>query len=212
MTVVGVTEDTKHYGLDEEMRPGIFQPLAQVPASSTSIVIKTSLEPTGLVPQVRQITRDADPDIPVVGPRTMQQILDESVWGRKIVAWLFGGFAAMALILAVSGIYGVLSYTVTQRKLEIGIRMALGAQNRQVLGEVLRRGMALVGFGAALGLVGAYGMARAVSSIFYGVGTGSWVLYGIVTLILLAVGALANLVPARKAAGVNPVGALRSGE
>jgi predicted permease len=212
MTVVGVTEDTKHYGLDEEMRQGIFQPLAQVPISFNTVVVRTSLDPLGLVPQIRQITRDADPDIPVVAPRTMQQILNESVWGRKIVAWLFGGFATMALILAIGGIYGVLSYTVTQRRLEIGIRMALGAQNRQVLGEVVRRGMALVGLGAALGLAGAYGMARAISSIFYGVGMGSLALYGVVALILLGVGALANLVPARKAARVSPVGALRSGE
>ena len=118
----------------------------------------------------------------------------------------------MALILAVGGIYGVLSYTVTQRKLEIGIRMALGAQDRQVLGEVIRQGMSLVGLGAILGMVGAYGMARAISSIFFGVGTGTPALYGIVGFILLAVGVLANLVPARKAARVSPIGALRAGE
>jgi ABC-type antimicrobial peptide transport system permease subunit len=142
----------------------------------------------------------------------MGEILDESLWGRKIVAWLFGGFAGMALILAVGGIYGVLSYTVSQRRLEIGIRMALGAQNRQVLGEVLRRGMGLVGVGAVLGLAGAYAMARAISSIFFGVGVGSLGLYGIVVLILLFVGVVANLLPARRAASVSPVGALRSGE
>jgi len=212
MTVVGVTEDTKHYGLDQEMRQGIFQPFAQVPLSYATIVIRTSLDPVGLVPQIRRLTLDTDPDVPVVMPRTMQQILDQSVWGRKIMAWLFGGFAAMALILAVGGIYGVLSYSVTQRKLEIGIRMAMGAQDRQVLGEMLRRGMTLVGLGALFGLAGAYGMARAISSIFFGVGTGTLLLYGVVLLILLAVGVLANLVPARRAAGVSPVGALRSGE
>jgi hypothetical protein len=212
ITVVGVTEDTKHYGLDEEMRQGIFQPLAQVPISGAAIVIRTSLDPRGLVPQIRQVTRAADPDVPVVLPRTMREILDQSLWPRKIVAWLFGGFAVMALVLAVGGIYGVLSYTVTQRNLEIGIRMALGARDRQVLGQVLARGMTLVGVGAALGLVGSYGMARAISSIFFGVGTGSPVLYGTVVLILLGVGVLANLIPARKAARVSPVGALRSGE
>jgi len=212
MTVVGVTEDTKHYGLDEEMRQGIFQPLAQVPISGTAIVVRTSLDPLGLVPQIRQLTRDADPDVPVVLPRTMQEILDQSLWPRKIVAWLFVGFAVMALVLAVGGIYGVLSYTVTQRNLEIGIRMALGARDRQVLGQVLAQGMTLVGIGAVLGVLGAYGMARAISSIFYGVGTGTPLLYGVVVLILLGVGALANLLPARKAARVSPVGALRSGE
>lgn len=212
MTVVGVTKDTKHYGLDEEMRQGIFQPMAQTPISGATVVIKTSLDPLGLVPQIRQLTRDADPDVPVVMPRTMQEILDQSLWPRKIVAWLFGGFAAMALVLAVGGIYGVLSYTVTQRGLEIGIRMALGAQARQVLGEVLLRGMGLVGLGALVGTAAAYGMARAISSIFFGVGAGSPAIYVTVGLILLSVGTLANLVPARKAATVSPVGALRSGE
>jgi putative ABC transport system permease protein len=112
----------------------------------------------------------------------------------------------------VGGIYGVLSYTVTQRQLEIGIRMALGAKDRQVLGEVVRQGMVLVGLGAVLGLAGGYGMARAVSSIFFGVGTGSVALYGSVGAVLLAVGVLANLLPARKAARVSPIGALRAGE
>jgi predicted permease len=212
MTVVGVIEDTKHYGLDEEMRQGIFQPLAQEALSGASIVIRTTLDPVSLVPQIRRLTGEADPDVAVLTPRTMREILDESLWGRKIVAWLFGGFATMALILAVGGIYGVLSYTVSQRRLEIGIRMALGAENRQVLGEVLRQGMLLVGSGTLIGLVGAYGMARAISSIFFGVGTGSLALYGIVILILLSVGVVANLLPARKAASVSPVGALRSGE
>ena len=143
---------------------------------------------------------------------TMGQIMEQALWGRRIVAWLFGGFAALALILAVGGIYGVLSYTVTQRKLEIGIRMALGAQDRQVLGQVIRQGMGLVGLGAVLGLVGGYGMARAVSSIFFGVGTGSPALYAAVGAVLLGVGVLANLLPARKAARVSPIGALRAGE
>jgi ABC-type antimicrobial peptide transport system permease subunit len=90
--------------------------------------------------------------------------------------------------------------------------MAMGAQDRQVLGEMVRRGMTLVGWGAILGLAGAYAMARAISSIFFGVGTGTFALYGIVVLILLTVGVLANLLPARKAASFSPVGALRSGE
>ena len=212
MTVVGVTRDTKHYGPDEEMRQGIFQPFAQVPLSSGAIVIKTSLDPLSLVPQVRQLTLEADPDVPIVLPRTMEQVMDQALWPRRIVAWLFGGFAALALLLAVGGIYGVLSYTVTQRSLEIGIRMALGAQGRQVLGQVIRQGMGLVGLGAVLGLAGAYGMARAISSIFYGVGAGTPAIYGGVAVILLAVGVLANLLPARKAARVSPMGALRAGE
>jgi predicted permease len=212
MTVVGITADTKHYGLDEEMRQGIFQPLSQVALSGATIVLKTSLDPLTFIPQIRQLTREADPDIPVTEPRTMQQILDQSLWPRKIVAWLFGGFAVMALVLAAGGMYGVLSYTVTQRQLEIGIRMAVGAQDRQVLRQVLRQGMTLVGVGAFVGLLGAYGMARAISSIFFGVGAGSPVLYAVVVGILLTVGVVSNALPARRAAQVSPVGALRAGE
>ncbi|MFC1662220.1 ABC transporter permease, partial [Gemmatimonadota bacterium] len=170
MTVVGVTKDTKHYGLDEEMRQGIFQPLAQNTISYGTVVLRTTLDPLGLVPQIRELTRTLDPDLPIIEPRTMGQILDQSLWGRRMVAWLFGAFAVLALTLAVGGIYGVLSYTVTQRSLEIGIRMALGARDGQVLGQVVRQGMGLVGVGVAIGCLGAFAMAKAISSIFFGVG------------------------------------------
>jgi predicted permease len=212
MTVVGVTRDTKHYGLDEEMRQGIFQPLAQLPIPYNTVVVKAAVEPLSLVPQVRAMLRDAAPDVPLVEPRTMARVLDRSLWQRRIVAWLFGAFAGMALVLAVGGIYGVLSYTVTQRRLEIGIRMALGARDGQVLGQVIRQGMRPVGMGIGLGLLGAYGMARAVSSIFFGVGAGTPVLYLATGGILLCVGVLANLLPARKAARVSPIRALRAGD
>jgi putative ABC transport system permease protein len=142
----------------------------------------------------------------------MGQVLDRSLWGRRIVAWLFGAFAVLALVLAVGGIYGVLSYNVTQRSLEIGIRMALGARDGQVLGQVVLQGMRLVGVGVAIGCLGAFAMAKAISSIFFGVGVGSVGLYALVALVLLSVSVVANLLPARKAARVSPMGALRAGE
>jgi putative ABC transport system permease protein len=212
MTVVGVSRDTRHYGLDEEMRQGIFQPLAQVPLRSATFVVRSAVDPAGLVPQVRSLLEQLDPDVPLVEPETMGRILERSLWERRIVAWLFSVFAGLALVLAVGGIYGVISYTVTQRHLEIGLRMALGAREGQVLREVARQGMVLVGIGAALGLLAAYGMARGISSIFYGVGTGNPLLYLLVVTVLLAAGAMANLLPARKAARVSPIRALRSGE
>jgi putative ABC transport system permease protein len=212
MTVVGVTKDTKHYGLDREMRQGIFQPLAQVPLSYGNVVVRTSLDPLSLVPQIRELTRAQDPDLPVIEPRTMGQVLDRSLWRRRIVTWLFGAFAALALILAVGGIYGVLSYTVTQRNLEIGIRMALGARDGQVLGQVVRQGMRLVAVGVGMGCLGGFAMAKAIASIFFGVGTGSVLLYLLVATMLFLVGALANLLPARRAAQVSPMRALRAGE
>jgi predicted permease len=212
LTVVGVTRDTKHYGLDEEMRQGLFQPLARVPIPFNTVVVKAAVDPLTLVPQVRELLQAADSDVPLIEPRTMVRVLDRSLWQRRIAAWLFGAFAGLALVLAVGGIYGVLSYTVTQRRLEIGIRMALGARHGQVLGQVIRQGMGLVGVGVGIGLLGAHGMARAVSSIFFGVGTGNPGLYLSTGGILLCVGVLANLLPARKAARVSPMGALRSGE
>jgi putative ABC transport system permease protein len=212
MTVVGVTKDTRHYGLDEEMRQGIFQPLAQVPIGGGTVVIRTSLDPLSLVPSVRALTREMDPDLPIIRPRTMGQVLDQSLWGRRILAWLFGAFAVLALILAVGGIYGVLSYTVTQRNLEIGIRMALGAQGRQVMAQVVRQGMVLVGVGVIVGILAAYAMARAIATIFFGVGSGTVPLYLLAALGLLLVGFLANLVPARRASRVHPMTAVRAGE
>ena len=95
MRVIGVTRDTKHYGMDEEMRQGIFQPLAQRPISYNTVVIKTSLDPLSLLPQIRELTRALDPDVPIIEPRTMGQIVDVSLWPRRMVAWLFSGFAAM---------------------------------------------------------------------------------------------------------------------
>jgi ABC-type antimicrobial peptide transport system permease subunit len=176
------------------------------------VVLRTSLDPLSLVPQIRELTRTLDADLPIIEPRTMGQVLEQSLWGRRIVAWLFGAFAVLALILAVGGIYGVLSYAVTQRSLEIGIRMALGARDGQVLGQVVGQGMKLVGTGVVIGCVGAFAMAKAISSIFFGVGVGTIPTYALVALLLLSVGAVANLLPARKAARVNPMRALREGE
>jgi putative ABC transport system permease protein len=212
LTVLGITKDTRHYGLDEEMRQGIFQPLAQVPLEGATVVIRTSLDPLSLVPEVREVTREMDPDLPIIQPRTMVQVLDQSVWGRRVTAWLFGAFAVLALVLAVGGIYGVLSYTVTQRNLEIGIRMALGAQDRQVMAQVVRGGMLLVIAGVAIGTLAAFGMARAIANIFFGVGSGSFPVYGLAALGLFSVGLLANLVPARRASRVHPMTAVRAGE
>lgn len=212
MTVVGVIRNTRHYGPDEDMRQGLFQALPQMPMGYMTMVLRTSLDPTSLVPEIRELTRNMDPDVPVIRPQTMESIVDEALWSRRMVAWLFGAFAGMALILAVAGIYGVLSYTVTQRHLEMGIRMALGAGDGRLVRQVVGQGMVPVALGAMLGVVGAYAMARAVSSIFFDVGVGSPAIYAGVVCLLMVVGGLANLLPARRAARVTPTGALRAGE
>jgi putative ABC transport system permease protein len=141
--------------------------------------------------------------------RTMTERLDQSLWARRAYSWLFGAFALVALILAAAGIYGVISYAVSQRTQEIGIRMALGAQPAQVLREVLASGMLLVSAGVALGLAGALAAVRLLQTLLFGVSSRDPIIYAAVMLGVVIVGLLANFVPARRAASVDPLRALR---
>jgi predicted permease len=207
--VVGVTRDEKHYGLDQEMKPGVFIPLHGVPRSSMNIVLRGSIEPQMLIGPAREILRQMDPELPMFDIRTMAERLDRSLWARRAYSWLFGAFALVALVLAAAGIYGVISYAVSQRTQEIGIRMALGAQPRQVLGEVLASGMLLVSAGVAIGLAGALAVVRLLQTLLFGVSSRDTVVYAAVVLGVALVGLVANFVPARRAASVDPLRALR---
>ncbi len=209
MTVVGVTHDTKHYGLDTPMRPGVFQPHPQRDGGSMAIVVRSSVDPLSLVNSVRRLVQARDPELPVDNVTTMSEALDESLWARRAASWLAAIFSAVALIMAVGGIYGVISYGVSQRTHEISIRIALGAQGGQVLRHVMRQGFMLVLLGVVLGLGGAYAAAHAISPVLFGVDPGDLRVYGVVTLILGAVTLLANFLPARRAAGLDPMSGLR---
>src|SRR5262249_23643479 len=151
-TVVGVVRDVKDYGLDQPVRPSVFLPQGRGDVPAMTVVLRTSLDPNALVASAREVLRSLDPELPMFHVTTMTQRLEESLWVRRTYSWLLGVFAAVALILAVSGIYGVISYTVSRRTHEIGIRMALGAQQGQVLRHVLREGMLLASIGVALGM------------------------------------------------------------
>jgi putative ABC transport system permease protein len=209
MQVVGVTRDEKHYGLDQEMRPSVFMPYREVPMDSMSMVLRGALEPSSLVAPAREILRQMDPDIPLYDARPMTEALDRSLWARRAYSWLFGAFAVVALILAAAGIYGVVSYAVSQRTHEIGIRMALGARSGQVLRQILGSGMALVSIGVAVGLVATLWVVRLLDTLLFGVSTRDPLTYVIVILGVACVALLANLVPARRAAAVDPMQALR---
>jgi predicted permease len=211
MTVVGVARDVKHYGQDEGMRPGVYIPLAQYPIDSPIFVVRTSLDPTSLVAPARRALQELNPNLPIYEVQTMSDRISASQWVRRASSWLFAVFSGLALMLAVGGIYGVISYGVSQRRFELSIRRALGAEGGQVLGLVMRQGMVLVGIGTVIGLVGAYAAARGLSALFFGVGALDPIVYGGVTVLLVGVALVANLFPAHRASKTDPMQSLRDG-
>ena len=210
MTIIGVARDVKHYGVDEDMRPGVYQPLSQLPLSSLNMGVRTVGDPLELLGAIRSVTRETDPELPLYEVSTMREMMDGSLWTRRATSFLIALFSSVALLLAVAGIYGVISYSVGQRFHEIGIRIALGARNGQVLSQVMRQGMLLVALGVALGLGAAYATARIVSGLLVGVSATDPIVFGAVTFGLVAVAALANLVPALRAAHLEPMQVLRA--
>jgi predicted permease len=207
--VVGVTRDVKHYGLDQEMRPGVYVPYRQSAQNGMAIVVRGSVDPRALIAPARDVLRGLDADLPMFDVRTMTERLDRSLWARRGYSWLFGGFAVVALVLAAAGIYGVISYAVTQRTHEIGIRMALGARPEQVLRQVLRQGMMLICAGVTLGLLVMIWAAKMLDSLLFGFSAHDATTYAAVVAGVVCVALLANLVPARRAAAVDPIRALR---
>jgi predicted permease len=208
-TVVGVTRDVKHYGLDTEMRQGVYWPFPQAVRTSSAIVLRTAIPPQSLVAPARQVLQDMDPSIPMANVATMLAELEESLWVRKGASRLSAAFSLVALLLAVGGIYGVVSYRVNQRTKEIGIQMALGARPNQVLAQVLRHGALVIGTGIVLGLAGAYGAGKLLASVLVDANSRDPLVYGVVVVLLVAATVLANLLPARRAASVQPAEVLR---
>jgi predicted permease len=208
-TVIGVVADTKQYEVDGEPPITAFYPLEQLPVPSRFLVIKTKSNPTALVSAVTREVRALDADLPVYDVATMEERLADSFARRRFSMFLLGVFAACASLLAAIGIYGVVSFWVTQRTREIGIRAALGARQSDILGLVIRQAVALVGIGIGVGLVAAFGLTRVMRSLLFGVSTTDAVTYGLLAVVLAAVALVASYIPARRAAGVPPIIALR---
>jgi predicted permease len=208
-TIVGVTRDVKHYGLDTEMRQGVYWPFPGAVRSASAVVIRTTVPAQHLIDPARQVLNDMDAALPMANVSTMSSVLEESLWVRKGASRLSAAFSLVALLLAVGGIYGVVSYRVNQRTKEIGIQMALGAQPGQVLRQVLRHGAIIIGVGVVLGAVGAYGAARVLASVLVDTSSNDVLVYGVVIGILVAATVAANLLPARRAASVQPAEVLR---
>ncbi len=207
--VVGVVGDVKHEGLDQAINAEIYLPFTQRPDRSLTIVARSASSAAALAGPVRQQVLAVDKDQPVTRVRTMDEVVAASVKSRRLAMSLAGVFAGFALFLSAVGIYGVLSFSVAQRTHEIGIRMALGARRQDVLAMVLRHGMSLTGLGAALGLAGAAGMTRLMSSLLFGISPIDPVTFTGIPLVLATVALLAMYLPARRATRVDPMVALR---
>jgi putative ABC transport system permease protein len=209
ITIVGVVHDTKRQGLDEPIRMESWLPHAQNPGRSMQVVVRTKGDPLALAGTVREAVWALDRDLPIPKIETMEQILSESVAQRRLSMLLLSIFASVALLLAAVGIYGVMSYVITQRTNEIGIRVALGAQARDVLKLILGQGMKLALLGVGLGLVATLLLTRLLTSLLFGVSATDPVTFAGVALLLIAVALLACLIPAWRATKVDPMIALR---
>jgi putative ABC transport system permease protein len=209
MSIVGVVSHTKNYGVDQPSRVETYVPFDQMPASGGSLVIRYAGDSSGLTPAIRAAARSLDPDVPVGPVRTLGEIVGENTAPRRLSVILLTIFAGLALILAAIGIYGVMSYVVTQRSHEIGIRIALGAEKGDVLRLVLGSGMSLLGIGVVAGLASAFFLTRLVQSLLFEVKATDAATFIAIPLLLGAVALAACYLPARNATRVDPIIALR---
>src|SRR5690606_31042959 len=194
--IVGVIEDVRYFSAGDSIRPLVYVPLPQSLWHSMVVAVRTSLPPASLTPSVRAAVAELDPDLAVDDVQTMEQALSDSMARSRFSAALLTLFAALALVLAVVGTYGVLSYGVTQRRREIGIRMALGARPGTVLAMMLREAGSVVVVGLVAGLLGAFALTRLMSSLLYEVSAMDPAIYTAVAALLAAAAMVASLIPA----------------
>ncbi len=209
--IVGVVGDVKIGGLDEALRPVVYYPFRRFPGAGTNLVVRTNGDPSALAATIRNETRALESDVAVFNVRPMEELIGDSpaAFMRRFPALLIGIFAGVALLLASIGIYGVVSYSVSQQTHYIGVRMALGAQTSDILKMVLKQGLSLALAGIAVGVVAAFGLMRLLRSLLFEVQTTDVTTFAVVVGTLLAVTLLACYIPARRATKVDPLGALR---
>jgi putative ABC transport system permease protein len=217
-TVVGIVADERHQGVTGMIKEKFFVPHVQWPVAtnggdpirSVFVVARTTGEPLSLAGAVRDEIRQMDASLPIASVRSMDDVVAAALATPRLTGFLLGAFAAIALALAAVGIYGVLAYLVSQRTPEIGIRLALGADRRQVISMVLRHGLSLAAAGIAIGLVAALALTRLMQSVLYGVRPNDPVTFAAVTVALLLIALMASFLPARRATKVSPIIALRA--
>ena len=207
--IVGVFRNVRSFGLRNEREPEMDVPFWQSPLAQAEMSVRTAGDPTSLTTSIQEVVTSMESDLPLANVRTMEQIVDDQLAGDRFSTAFFGGFAALALLLASVGIYGVMAFAVTQRTHEIGLRMALGARRDHVMRMILSEGTVLALVGLAFGLSGAYLVGRVMKSMLYEVQAIDVGVFGAVALTLLAAAGLASYVPAWRAARVDPMVTLR---
>jgi predicted lysophospholipase L1 biosynthesis ABC-type transport system permease subunit len=208
--IVGVVANEKFAGLAAETPPAVYPPIWQVPMPSVSLLVRTAGDPAAVIAEVRGAMRAIDPEIALYDVGTMGEALSHSIGKERFTMLLLGAFAALALVLAVIGVHGVLSYAVEQRRRELGIRMALGAQRSTVLGMVVRQGMTLSLIGIALGVGGALAVTRLLGALLFGVGPTDAATFAVVALVIASAAVIASYLPARAATAIDPATSLRA--
>jgi len=208
--VVGVVGHMAHEGLDAPRRVQVYFPLAQTGNANLVYAVRTSGPPMAALNAARAAVHSVDPDLPIASPLDMDRMIDGSLGARRFAMLLLGGFALLAMILASVGLYGVMSYTVTQRAREMGVRLALGAGPGDVLGLVLKQGVNLTLVGVAIGVCAALALTRVMKTMLYDVGATDPVTFLTIPVVLLAVALLATYLPARRATRTDPIVALRA--
>ncbi len=209
LTIVGIVANVRHFGLDNAARREIYRPYSQAAWPVMTVTVKTAVEPMTLASPVRSALARIDPEQPVSRIRTMERVVSESVGGRRFPMQLLGLFSVVALLLAAIGVYGVVSYLVTQRTREIGIRVALGARKRQVIRLVVLRSLVPIVTGLVVGVAGAIAASRLLGTLLYEVKPTDPVVLGSIVALLGTAAIVASFIPARKAAGVDPIVVLR---
>jgi putative ABC transport system permease protein len=211
-TVIGVAPDIRMFDMDDDT-PDFsvaYVPYRFAGFANIGVTIRAAGDPAGLAAAVRNEIRSSDPGLPIFNLRTMEDLRLEGFWQYRLFGYMFGIFGAAALFLAGVGVYGVLSFSVSQRTQEMGVRIALGAKQGDVLGLVVKQGVTLAAVGVVIGLVGAFGITRVIASLLYNVTPTDPLSFGGVALFLALIAVLASYLPARRATNVDPIIALRN--
>jgi putative ABC transport system permease protein len=207
--IIGIAAGVHEHGLTGDATPELYLPAHSYPLQTFGLLVRTEGDPHRFASSIRKQVQAIDADQPVAAVQTMDELLDSSVGQQRLTLFLLGGFALMALMLAAVGIYGLIAYSVVQRKQELGIRLALGAQAGDVLGMVIRQGLTLTVAGLVLGFGGALVLTRLMTGLLFQVSTTDATAFALVALVFLAVALMASCIPAIRAIRIDPLSALR---